>query len=242
VYKKKYISPLNPPRRDGVPDGSWSRFDITGGVTLYGASQRRGAFIESLAYARPPKPDPKLRKLRLDEIFADVGVGDDPVGDEWRRLHHMSPFQSPADWRIIRRMAELSIVEQGSDYYVDLAAAETLGALRRSASHWLPTAFAKDANNIDIADLAGADRQFTCALANWLATQKLADGQSPRGARYVSRHGTDLPCWAIWIPVRPKDLVLATVRKFASIVHDTAIAVDDPDLRWAARQLGVTVW
>jgi hypothetical protein len=235
VYKTKYLSSLNPPRRHGVPDISWSRFDIAGGVTLYGASHRRGAFIESLAYAQPAN-------LPLHEIFDDVSVDADPVEEEWQELHHMRPSQNPAEWRIIRRMAELGVADQGNDYYVDLAAAETLGTLRRSARQWAPITYAEDPNKIDIADLAGANRQLTCAAANWLAAQVLADGQPPRGVRYVSKHGVDLPCWAIWVPIQPADSVVETVGKFASIVHDTAISQDDPDLQWAARQLGITVW
>jgi hypothetical protein len=235
VFNTAFRSPLNPPCRYDLPDMSWSRFDIAGHATLYGAAHRRGAYIEALAYARQAA-------IPVHAIFPDVDPGDDPVGEEWRRLCHLPRTQVSASWRCARRAAELVLVDQGHDYYVDLAAAETLGALRRSAQLWAPEGYVENLSRIDIAGLAGADREFTCAAANWLSDQVLADGRTLRGAKYLSKHGGDLPCWAVWVPVLPGHSVAETVMKFAWIAQELPIERDDPDLRWAARQLGITVW
>jgi hypothetical protein len=235
VFGTAFTSPLNPPCRHDAPDLSWSRFDIADHATLYGAAHRRGAYIEALAYARPAA-------IPVQDIFPDVGADEDPVADEWRRLCHLPRTQVSASWRCARRAAEVLLVDQDHDYYVDLSAAETLGALRRSAHLWAPDSYVTNVSRIDIASLAGADREFTCAAAKWLAEQVLIDGRTPRGAKYLSKHGSDLPCWAVWVPVLPGRSVAETMMKYAWIAQELTIERDDPDLRWAARQLGITVW
>jgi hypothetical protein len=145
----------------------------------------------------------------------------------------------PATWRTDRRLAELVLTNH--DYYVDLSAAETIGVLRRSAHTWVPRTRTANSTRIDLAHLTGSDRLLTCAAAKWLAGQVLANGLFPRGVRYPSKHGADLPCWAVWIPLPPDGAVEEMVAKYAWAAKETAISRDG-DLRWAARQLGISVW
>ncbi len=234
VFSRRYRSPLNPPRRTGERTDAWCRFDVAGRATLYGASSQRGAYVESLAYAQV-----EPGSLPLDEIFPDVDADDDPVADEWRALFHMAPRQVPATWRTDRRLAE--VVLTNHDHYVDLASSDTLGVLRRSAHAWAPKTYRENTGRIDLASITGGDRPFTHAAAEWLSQQALADGVPARGVRYLSKHGGDLPCWAVWIPVPVGHAVDETVANYAWTAQETPIDDRDVHLQWAARQLGITV-
>jgi hypothetical protein len=236
VYKVRHRSPLNPLRRTGNPDKRWSRFDIAGHATLYGASTQRGSYIEALAYARM-----RPHSIPFHEMFSDLAPEDDPIADEWAEQSHMRPGHIPWQWRSERKLAELLLAKD--DYYIDLSAADTLGALRRSAGEWAPLEYQADPIKIDVATLTGADRVFTCAAADWLSKQTLADGAPARGIKYSSKHGSDLTCRAIWIPVESQDMVIDAVAKFAWVATEKEIRAEDSHLRWAALQLDIAkVW
>jgi hypothetical protein len=231
VYNTRYRSPLNPPARGGEADKSWSRFDVAGHATLYAASAPHCAYAESLAYA-----EQRPGTLPLHEIFHDLTELDDPVADEWAAMSHLPPGQVPAEWRDGRRLAEIIFEPHG--WFVDLSSSETVGVLRRTAA--VPPAYWS--SRIDLSDLMSGDRQLTSAVAAWLCGQVLADGSAPRGLKYTSRHGGDLCCWALWVPLTPGELIEEAVARHAWRGKEILIHVDDPALRWATRQLGLKVW
>ena len=91
--------------------------------------------------------------------------------------------------------------------------------------------------------LAGSDRRATCAVAEWVSNQVLDDGSRPAGVRYTSKHGGDLPCWAVWVDLggvnTHKDvgeIIAAHAREYSR----SPIELSDSDFLWAARSLGLT--
>jgi hypothetical protein len=235
VFQYRFGSPLNPPLRQGTVLNGWGRYDLDGHLTLYGAGTRRGAFLESLAYAMY-LPE----KIPLSQLFEDVAETDDPIAQEWLGLSHMQPNGIPANWRDDRRCVDMFLRNDG--YYVDISAAETIGALRRSAEAWAPGRYSRQPNLIDIAGLAGGDRILTCAAADWLRCQIPCDHETIGGIRYLSKHGSDVACWARWAAAREGDDAISTLREVATHGPPAVIGRNDPDLEWAAHQLGLRVW
>ncbi|MFL6120517.1 hypothetical protein [Actinophytocola sp.] len=235
IFQHKYGSPVNPPLRMGIPEVHWSRFDLDSHATLYGAGILRGAFLESLAYATVD-----FTKFPLHEIFDDLAIGADPIAAEWATLSHMQPGNIPANWRDARRFVDMRFRNPG--YYVDISAAETIGSLRRSATEWAPPAYVNKPTLIDIASLTGSDRALTCAAASWLWKQQARDGVGIYGIRYLSKHGADLDCWARWLPAVQHTRDVTDVNSVATHGDPRIIQRDQPDLQWAARQLGLMVW
>lgn len=176
--------------------------------------------------------------LALHKIFPDLDENDDPVADDWNTMFHMSPGHVPAEWREARRLAE--VVLENDDYCVDLGEAENLGVLRRFVRDWSPTR--SRSNRIDLSDLVGGERQVTCAAAAWLATRKLANGSRPRGLRYLSKHGANLACWALWVPVKHGEGIERAVRRYVWRGVTLPVDANDRQLIWAANQLGLKVW
>jgi hypothetical protein len=235
IFQARFRSPLNPPVRTGPISRDWSRFDIAGHATVYGAGTRRGGFIESLAYARY---EPSL--IPVHELFSDVAPWEDPISQEWQELSHMAPTRIPANWRTSRRIADIRLDNKG--YWVDVSAAETLGALRRAAAEWATGKWLADPGLIDLAALTGSDRALTCAAAQWLSKQTPQDGRKIRGLHYISKHGADISCWALWVAIDTSQQIFEALHATASHGTTRDIREDDADLRWAATQLGLGVW
>lgn len=224
--------PLNPPVRFGTPNVVWGRFDIAGVATVYGASHSRGAFVETLAALAPSTID-------FSALFDDVAPGQRPVDQDWAELHHMPRGSTAAQWRMDRQLSELLVLDSGN--YVDVMAGDTISVLRAHADDWAPNADSKY-RRIDTSALAGPDRTATCAVAAWLRRQVLDDGSTPAGIRYASKHGGDLPCWAIWVGLadsgKQEDVRMAVGRHIAEVSR-SSIAPSDPDFGWAAASLGL---
>lgn len=134
--------------RSGPPQNTWGRFDIEGYASLYGATHRRGAFIEALAPLKPAAID-------FSQYLTDVGRGDNPLDREWRELGHMAPGNIPAQWRLARSIASLSVPVNG--WYVDVSASETIGVLRREVHQWRNPIHLGDPP-LDMSDIAGGNR------------------------------------------------------------------------------------
>lgn len=225
--------------RAGAPDLTWARFDVPGWATIYGAEQRQGAFLETLAYA---KPDPDLDDV--NHLFTE-GVGPS-IADEWRTsgFGHMAPGLVNAQWRTTRAIAEIRVVPDLP--LIDLCHSETLGLLRASVAHWAPSGHKVHAspNLLDVSMLTGPDRALTCSMAWWLTSQVLQDGSLPAGVRYPSRHGIDLVASALWVDMgllapgtNPADALAVRMKVKAT----EQFTEHDPDLLSAAQLLGVTV-
>lgn len=225
--------PLNPPIRAGIPDKRWGRFDVPGVVTVYGATNPRGAYVETLATLVPAEVD-------YAELFDDVAPGENPVAQDWSDMHHMPPGSTAAQWRRDRQLCEMLLRRPGR--YIDVTAGDTISTLRGHFAEWAPSQVPRY-RQIDVSVLTGPDRVVTCAVAKWLRGQVLDDGSVPAGVRYMSRHGGELPCWAVWVDlegvVNPEE-VKPIVERYIDEVSRAPIEVADADFRWAATSLGVT--
>lgn len=191
VHSRRH-GPLNPRVPNGIPDTTWGRFDVPNWATIYGADTRRGAFLETLAYA---KPDPALTE-EIGNLFDESVDPVESVAEQWPAvgIGHMPPGTVSTGWREDRQISQLDLSAMSGPSVVDLSVSDTIGALRDRARQWLPDRHPLrwDPSRFDLADLTGSDRALTCALAWWLTRQTLADGSVPAGVRYVSRHGSDL--------------------------------------------------
>lgn len=188
VHQTSY-GPLNPPPRAGAPSKSWSRFDLRGWATLYGAAKRDGAYMEALAYA-------EVADLPLGELFDDENP--EPVADQWARQGHMGLGSVPRQWRDIRALSSFGRFD-GAGQVVDIANTRSLAYLRATAERWAPPWLRKNPLSIDVSTLTGPRRTATTRAAWWLSRTILADGSMPIGITYPSRHGTDLQCYALWV-------------------------------------------
>jgi hypothetical protein len=225
--------PLNPPLRRGDPDVTWGRFDVPGHATVYGAAHRHGAFVEALAALAPVSFDTAV-------LFDDVAPGQNPIAQDWGELRQMPPGSIAAQWRLNRQISEVLVRCPG--WYVDVMAGDSISTLRANAANWAP-AQGRTYPRVDTSVLAGPDRVATCAIATWLTQQRLDDGSRPAGVRYTSKHGGDLPCWAVWVDVTDSADAAETKRRVTAHVREAsraAIHPTDPDLRWAASSLNLT--
>jgi len=223
--------PFKPPIRSGLPDERWSRFDIHGIATVYGATHSRGAYVETLAALAPTDVD-------YAGLFDDVAPGDDPVAQDWSNMHHMLPGGTAAQWRRDRQLCEMLLLQPGQ--YIDVMSGDTISTLRGHFAEWAPNQDPVH-QRIDTSVLTGPDRVVTCAVAKWLREQVLDDGSTPAGIRYVSRHGGELPCWATWVDLEgltDSDDVKRLVELRILEVNRVPIEASDAEFRWAAKSLG----
>ncbi len=232
VYRNNH-GPTRPPLRSGSPQPTWGRFDVEGFASLYGASDRKGAFIEALAPL-------KLAEIDFPHFLDGVRSTEDPLAKDWRELGHMNPGSVPAQWRLARSIAAVSVTPESR--YIDVTSSETIGVLRRASSQWKDHVDAPQ-KPLDVSDITGKNRVLTCFIAAWLATQTLDDGSRPNGLRYLSKHGGDLPCWVTWIDL--KGIVTADEAQLrmdseVNVMSNSAIELPDPDLKWAASNLDLT--
>lgn len=234
VHKAQY-GPLNPPPRSGTPDQSWSRFDIPGWAVLYAASTRLGAYLESLAYAKPAP-------LPLTELFDDEAA---PVQTQWAEAGHMAVGQVGRQWRDVREVSSFHRHGDLQAPVVDLASAGTIAYLRDTVNHWAPPELQKDPLQVDLSLLTGSDRRLTTQVAWWLARTTLPTGVRPIGLRYPSRHGTDLDCYALWVDLDrhgPATPISDAVQTEYRMGYSRTIDYTDNDLQAAAELLGVSVF
>jgi hypothetical protein len=239
VFSQRY-GPLNPPVRTGPPDLTWARFDVPGWATVYGADQRVGAFLETLAYA---VPDPGLSNLA--SLFPD-GPGP-TIDEEWQAsgFGHMPSGSVNLQWRTTRSIAQIR--PRADLTLIDLCHSQTLGLLRSTVAEWAPTGHRVRTmpNLLDVSALTGPDRALTCSLAWWLASQELPDGSLPSGVRYPSRHGIDQQATALWVDMgrfSPGTDTAHAVEAAIDTVASAQFSDRDPDLQAAAMLLGVTVF
>lgn len=188
VHQYQY-GPLNPPVRKGTPDKSWSRFDIAGFATLYGATDKRGAYEESLAYFRPDEG--QLADLFDDEV--------ESIDAQWESSGHMQGRHVARQWRDVRRISSFGPRHPDNLQFIDIAHSSTIGFLRATMDQWAARLPVQDPSEVDVAALTGQDRALTCAAAWWLQRLVLPDEGVLAGVKYSSRHGVNLQCFALWV-------------------------------------------
>jgi len=218
---------VNPQVRDRSADREkWSRWDTPGGRTLYAADTALGAYAEVLSYIRENLP-----KTLLSELFPD----DDPTeDDDWTTLADQVRAEMPAPtlrdkitqgWRAIRTHYELKISSGG--WFVDALTGPSIQTLNHV---FIPTG--QTVGRMTSADLTGERRQLTTSVAKWVRNQVLDDGSLPMGIKYQSKHGDDIPAYAIWLRALDDGKPLHSER--VRLVTENAVKKDDPDLKMAA--------
>ena len=233
VHKTSY-GPLNPPPRSGPPNKAWSRFDLRGWATLYGAANRVGAYMEALAYA-------EFVPLPLADLFDDKDP--EPVDQQWERLGHMPTRSVPRQWRDVRTMSSFQRVNTG--HAVDIASSNSLAYLRETAEQWAPRGLRDKPLSIDVSTLTGQRRTATTRAAWWLSRTVLADGSLPVGIAYPSRHGADLQCYALWVDLDrhgPEVAIAEAVATEYKVLSQEAIELTDTALRTAQKRLGLHLY
>lgn len=181
-----------------------NRFDIPGAGVLYAASSRRACFGETIARFRPSPTLPRAL-LEPDGTYMNVGT-------------------VPIDWRLKRRMVELSFPQPSR--FLDVDAPEThryLGELM--APHLRAMGVSEP---LDISSVRGRDRRLTRAIASHVYMTANDDGEFLYdGIAYTSKLDNDWTCWAIFANT-PIDEVARTT-----------IESTDPDLCAVAEQFGL---
>lgn len=193
---------------DGRFGGRWD--DLAGTFrTVYAASTLLGCFLEVLAGFRP---DPAVAAE-----YATITTTD----EDSHPTIEMGTL--PHAWLEQRRIARAQL----TGCFCAVTAAETIAALR---PRFVAAAHTLHLHDFDAAALkAGQPRELTQAVASHLHATTTADGVA-----FASRHGDDLPMWAIF--ERAEDLAVSRCLTDAT---SRPIHPDDPDLQTAMQMLGL---
>lgn len=193
------------------PSGQWGRPPEERFRTIYCATDRAGAFAETIARFRP--------SLSLLADLQDI-ADDDPEEPQ-------PPVGVvPQDWRSRRRLGTTTL--DPTLRFVDLAAAATLAHLRVALA---ATTRRLGLHDFDISAVTGPHRRLTQEVARYVY-EHTDQGGHPRfaGLRYLSRLNPAWACWAIFDDrIRHRAEVPATIHP------------DDPGLVEAAKVFGVQI-
>jgi hypothetical protein len=195
---------------DGTFGGRWDDPDSTY-RSMYASSRRLGAFLETMAWARP---DPAVG-------LAIASVADTAGLDASRDAGVID-----RSWLQKRRLGRA----RASGAFVAIGHSSTLSRLR--------DAMAEDMRRIGIVELDGsairrtAPRSLTQRISRLVFACRSADGRTPAydGIQYLSKYGDDLECWALF-----------EGRGSLAAAESLAIESDDPDLVAAARLLSIVL-
>ena len=214
---------LTPPVRDDAPDRQgWGRWDTAGGRTIYAAASAMGAFAELLAYLTPGLPTTPASAV-FDDLTDDEG--DMSIADLIRKSMPEPDIQRviTRDWRSRRRHYLLQFPADG--WFVDIVHAESVAAINRE--------FTSPAErDLTTTDLTGDHRSLTTDIASWARNLTLDDGSRALGVTYLSKHGHNLPTYALWL--RAVDDGHPIDSEPTRIVDVTEISGTDVDLVTAA--------
>jgi hypothetical protein len=195
----------DPGQADGIPEEG--RFRI-----VYAATQREGAFAETIAHFRPD-----LEALAV--LRAIRGAPGEP-----------QPLTGavPAQWRQVRGVGRLLL--DPALRFVDVAHPDTLAAMR---THFAAVALDLGHRDVDLSTITSGDRRLTQRVARYVY-ERTDDAGRPHfaGLRYVSRHGAAWECWALFAdrlvgdrlpvePVRADDLGLIVAARHLGLTIDT---------------------
>lgn len=188
--------PLNPPSREDGDRTSWGRFDVPGQQTVYGGRPAETAYAESLASLRV--------STDMEEVAANIFDDESPedasrtlrdlVRDDWLGRSHMAPDLQPAGWRHDRLLYELTLPP--NDWFVDICHADSMAAVRQELASILAEC---EADPFTISHLTGENRTLTTTISAWVWGLNLDDGSRPHGIRFLSKHGSNYECFAIYL-------------------------------------------
>jgi len=181
-----------------------------------------GAFVELLASLTPGLPITPAAEV-FDDLSDDEGdmsiaalIGKTmPESDMLRVITR--------DWRNKRRHYLIAFPTKG--WFVDVAHAESIAAINDQF-------IAPDRPDLTTADLTGSQRTLTTEIALWVLNQTLDDGSRALGIGYLSKHGRNLPAYALWL--RAVDDGHSIDSEPIQILDVTAISPTDVDLVAAA--------
>ncbi len=223
IGKTKYGA-MNPKRRgSGIDRNKWGRWDTANGRTLYAGATALAAFAEVLPYLRENLPKTGLGHLFDDVTQKEAGL---TLAETVRAEMPCVDLRDVVvqGWRLDRTIYELRLPSRG--WFVDVHAAESLAAINEAFfPHGRPV------GDLTLSDLAGEDRDLTSRVAGWIRTQVLDDGTEPLGIQYVSKHGSNLSTYAVWL--RALDDGKPPSSEPTQKISESPIPKDDPDL-WKA--------
>jgi hypothetical protein len=179
-----------------------NRFDVPGAGVLYAATDKEGAFKETLATFRPAASSQKYASTT-----------------------HMNLGAVPAEWRDARRIVDFGLSDPLP--FLDVEADETLSFLTHAMA---PALAFLGYERLDSSIVRGPDRRLTRGIARWAYTQVDEDDEAVySGLRFSSRFQSH-ECWAIFSGVEISDFKISTLspndtalqsaaRSFALTVH-----------------------
>lgn len=214
---------LKPPvRNESLTRHGWGRWDTAGGRTIYAADSAVGAFAEVLSYLTPGLPTTAAAAV-FDDLTNDEA--NSSVADLIGRTMPEPDMQRviTRDWRNRRRQYLLQFAADG--WFVDLAHADSIAAVNKT---FIPS----DTRDLTTTDLTGDQRNLTTDIALWVRNLTLDDGSRALGVAYLSKHGNNLPAYALWL--RAVDDGQPIDSEPTRIVDVTEISGTDIDLVTAA--------
>ena len=166
-------------------DGTFgNRYDDPRGTyrVLYASTQRRGTFVECLAYFRP---DIEV-VAELNEITGEDSDEEPPGAGV-----------VPTEWITRRCLGRATLAGD----YADIGHHESIGELRAAlAARAVHHALA----DLDAATIRlSAPRGFTQDVSRYVFDQTADGHRRWNGIAYLSRHGDDIQNWAIFEPAAP---------------------------------------
>lgn len=231
VQKSSYgaLNPLVPDNRSEV--GQWGRWDVLGHRTIYGSNNALGAYLETLqSFRLDPHNSPKLSELFDPD--PEIREGEtllEAVTEEWGICFSFKPGLIPGSWRGERSLYKLRLPQDG--WLVDVGHGESVGTIGRQIQSQLE---ALDITKLTLAEVYGANRAVTAAIAEWIHSVVLDDGSLPLGILYDSKWGNDQACYAIWL--RAVDDGKETTSEPTKLVDTQSIDWDSADFKGAMRR------
>jgi RES domain len=210
-WAKNPLHPQPPHALDLADTDAGNRFDsITADFeTIYYGKNHAACFAEILAHRRP---DPAIVEL-IDD------------GDSWTSF--MRPGTVEAAWRRKRLLCRVALVNP-EERFLDLHDHRTLAWLNRD---FRPLLVLSNLGEVTVDSITKGDRMLTRYLASWLYKLRSPTGEPLfAGIKYLSRHGSDLECWALFD------------RTQIELRETMTIGKDNPDLKKIADLFGLIVF
>jgi hypothetical protein len=155
---------------------------------IYCASQRKGAFAETIVQFRPPvSAKTSYQQITEDPDFEVVHR---PVVDP----DYPDRGIVPLDWRL-RRFIGSAVLDR-SLRFVDLMSPRTMHHLRSALAEHVA---AFGLHDVDLSTLTGNLRLFTQLCSRYIYDERPGPDNHPlAGIRYLSRLNPDWECWAMF--------------------------------------------